>query len=138
MKDIYENYCDPSKDNCVAKFLTIYIAEAHAKDEWYLPTAPNAHEGGRACILQHKTIESRRNVAKGFADDHTVAFEVVCDSMKNEVSERYDAWPERLYIVEKGMVVYEGGPGPFEYKLAEIKDWLANRYGLRGDVITRR
>lgn len=31
-----------------------------------------------------------------------------------------------------------GGEGPFGYKLAEVKDWLAEKYGLRGEVITRR
>jgi hypothetical protein len=138
MKDIYHNYCDPNRDDCVAKFLTIYIAEAHAKDEWYLPTAPNAHEGGHACIIQHKNIESRKYVASTFIEDFDIPFEVVCDSMKDQVCERYDAWPERVYIIEKGMVVYAGGLGPFDYKLAEVKDWLASRYGLRGDVITRR
>ena len=29
----------------VARFLTVYLEEAHAKDEWYLPLAHNAQTG---------------------------------------------------------------------------------------------
>lgn len=34
--------------------------------------------------------------------------EIVCDSMKGEVDDRFGAWPERLYIIYKGIVVYKG------------------------------
>ena len=58
--------------------------------------------------------------------------------MSDEVCERFDAWPERLYIILDGAVVYQGGYGPFDFKLAEVKDWLAERYGMRGAPIHRR
>ena len=42
----------------------------------------------------------------------------------------YAAWPERLYIIdEKGTIAYRGGMGPFNYKPAEVRAWLASRYG---------
>jgi len=138
MMDIYQNYCDPSKKNAVARFVTIYIAEAHPRDEWWLPDAINAKEGQSGCILQHKNIDNRIQAAKTFVKDFNVTFEVVCDSMKNHVYDVYNSWPERLYIIEKGVIVYEGGIGPFHYKLAEVKDWLSKRYGLRGEVVERR
>jgi len=132
MKEIYHKYCDPNK-NGVAKFLTIYIAEAHARDEWWIPHAPNAHEGGRACILQHRNIESRIQAAKAFQEDFDLPFEILCDSIKNEVYEYYDAFPERLYIIENGIITYKGGPGPFDYKLEDVLEWLQSRYGERNN-----
>jgi type I thyroxine 5'-deiodinase len=128
MSEIHRQYCVETIDcKPYAKFLTIYIAEAHARDEWWIPHAPNAHEGGAACILQHRSIDSRINAAKSFADDFQVDFEVVCDSMKNEVCELYDSYPERLYIIERGVVVYQGGHGPFDFKLEEVDAWLKQK-----------
>mmetsp|Transcript_9443 Transcript_9443/g.8448 ORF Transcript_9443/g.8448 Transcript_9443/m.8448 type:complete len:144 (-) Transcript_9443:38-469(-) len=143
MIDIYQSYCNPnepkgSPNECVAYFLTIYIAEAHARDEWWMPTTDNAQEGESACIYQHKNIQERIIAAKSFQKDFNYPCEIICDSMKNEVYENYDSWPERLYIIEKGIIVYQGGMGPFDYKLAEVKDWLINRFGLRGEAISLR
>ncbi len=126
MKKIFHEYCNPKEKHQIAKFLTIYIAEAHARDEWWIPHAPNAYDGGKACIVQHKTIESRIYAAKSFVEDFNIEFEVVCDSMKDQVYELYNASPERLYVIEKGLIVYQGGLGPFNYNLNEVITWLEN------------
>ena len=141
MLEIYNNYCvDNNNGPAVARFLTIYIEEAHAKDEWWLPESPGAHEGGKACIMNHRSMAERIAAAHKFSADHALprGFEIVCDSFDEHVNDRYGAWPERLYVVLDGVVVYKGGMGPFDYKLAEVQDWLVQRYGLRGDAITRR
>lgn len=134
MNDIFHNYCSGEKFPKVARFLTIYIEEAHARDEWWLPDSA----GGKACIMNHNSLEERLNAGKRFVKDFSFPSELVCDSFDNQTNDRFEAWPERLFIVEKGVVVYVGGYGPFDYKLAEVKDWLAARYGLRGEEITRR
>ena len=136
MTDIFQNYCSHGNNEYpkVARFLTIYIEEAHARDEWWLPDSA----GGKACIYNHKTLQDRLQAGKKFVEDFSFKPELICDSFKNQVDERFEAWPERLYIVQNGVIVYQGGYGPFDYKLAEVKDWLIERYGLRGEVITRR
>lgn len=140
MLDIYDHYCSPTskKFPVVARFLTIYIEEAHAYDEWWLPESPNAQVGGGSYIANHKSIEDRVAAAQRFVRDFNFPGEVVCDSFHDDVNDRFGAWPERLYIIEQGVVVYQGGIGPFEYKLAEVKDWLIARHGLRGEVMARR
>jgi len=141
MLDIYTNYCNPDGCNgvpAVARFLTIYIEEAHARDEWWLPESPEAFVGGKACIWNHKTVEERIATARKFQQDFNFPCELVCDSFDEDVNDKYGAWPERLYIIQDGVVVYQGGHGPFDYKLAEVKDWLTERFGLRGAVMTRR
>lgn len=139
MQDIYQNYCVSTNNlAAVARFLTIYIDEAHASDEWWLPDSPEAHEGGKAHIRTHRNLKERLKAAKTFVDDFKFPIEVVCDSFDNEVLSYFESWPERLYIIQYGFIVYQGGKGPFDYKLAEVKDWLSDKFGPRGDPITRR
>jgi hypothetical protein len=50
--------------------------------------------------------------------------------MSNAAELAYAAWPERIYIIDEGgHIAYRGGMGPFNYKPAEARDWLAARYG---------
>ncbi len=105
MLDIYSNYC--SGDSAVAVFLTVYIEEAHSTDEWYFPHAEGAQLGGYAHIRQHTCIEERIQAARAFASSLSFQGPVMCDSMKNEVSDRFDSFPERLYIIQDGFIVYQ-------------------------------
>jgi thyroxine 5-deiodinase len=132
MKEIFHLYCNHSDrereedsfNKAVARFLTIYIEEAHAHDEWWVPHA-------KACIRNHRCIEERQAAGKRFVEDFKFPIELVCDSFDNQVEERFDAYPERLYIIEQGNVVYQGEPGPMGYHLSEVKEWLAKRFGER-------
>ena len=51
--------------------------------------------------------------------------------MAGHLVQRYGAWPERLYIVIDGVVVYKGGMGPFDYRLYEVRQWLEDRFGRK-------
>lgn len=136
MVQLATSYCT-GKDK-VARMLSIYIEEAHALDEWVLPeslveTEMDTH------IKVHTTIQERIAAAKLLQQRRATGpdLEIVCDSMSGEVVDRYQAWPERLYIVLDGLVVYKGGMGPFEYKLFEVQEWLAARYGMRGPSLRK-
>ncbi len=59
---------------------------------------------------------------------------VLVDNMDDLVSEAYDAWPDRLYLVGKdGRIAYHGGRGPFGFDPDEleeaIRDELAQVHG---------
>ena len=130
MVDIYTHYCQgPS---AVARFLTVYIEEAHARDQWYLPDSPDA--ATKRNITTHLTIDERRAAATRFIEDTGFPIELVCDSMDGHMTDRYRGWPERLYVIVDGVIVYRGRPGPFGYNLPEVKQWLADKYGLRGEI----
>lgn len=128
MLELNRRFCT-GKD-AAAKFLTIYIEEAHAADEWYF------HESEVTTTLNtkvavHRNIHERIAAAKLFKERTKPAadqLEVVCDSMKGHVIMRYEAWPERLYIIVDGVVVYKGGIGPFDYRLYEARQWLEERF----------
>lgn len=54
---------------------------------------------------------------------------VLVDTMDNEALSGYAPLPERLFILLDGMVVYEGGRGPYDYNLDEVRDWLVKWKG---------
>lgn len=141
MREIYTHYCstDDPKHPQVARFLSIYLEEAHAKDEWWLWDAPEAKEGQKRCFNNPTTVTERIAIAKRMQKDLDFPGELICDTMLGQVNDRYSAWPERLYIIDTdGIVAYKGEEGPFGYKLAEVQDWLIAKYGLRGTRIERR
>lgn len=126
MLSINQNFC--SGKNAPARMLSIYIEEAHAKDEWYF------HESAvttdfKTEIAVHKSINERLAAAALFREKTKVsALELVCDDMRGDIVDRYGAWPERLYIIVDGVVVYKGGMGPFDYRLYEVREWLKTRF----------
>jgi type I thyroxine 5'-deiodinase len=49
---------------------------------------------------------------------------VLVDSMLDTGNIAYGATPIRLHVVRNGVLVYQGGPGPFQYDLDELRGWL--------------
>ena len=87
-----------------ADFVVVYIAEAHAADGWAFET--------NFKIMAHKNMEERFSAAKFFISQGQPVCPVVVDSMTNSALIQYGAAPERLYIIQDGVVVYKGGMGP--------------------------
>jgi hypothetical protein len=42
---------------------------------------------------------------------------LVADQLNDEACRAYGSLPDRLYIVHDGVVVFQGGIGPFDYKV---------------------
>jgi hypothetical protein len=107
-------------------FLTVYVREAHPTDEWQMKS--NVKDD--VCYSQPKTLEQRLAIANDFTKRFNFNLPFGIDDMSNAADLAYSAWPERLYVIdESGHVAYRGGMGPFHYKPAEVRDWLAARYG---------
>ena len=82
------------------------------------------------CYAQPKTLQQRVAIAQDFTKKYKFPLPFGIDDMSNAADAAYAAWPERLYIIdETGHVAYRGGMGPFHYKPAEVRDWLAAKYG---------
>ncbi len=87
-------------------FVTIYIREAHASDEWKL--------GNIVSIPQHKTIEDRLEAARAFVKDYGWSGMVVVDTMSNELDDTFAIWPERYVVVDKtGCISHISEPHSF-------------------------
>lgn len=123
MGDIIQMYND-YKDK--VDFLTVYVREAHPTDEWQMKS--NLKDD--VCYAQPKTLEQRVAIAKDFTTRFKFPLPFGIDDMGNAADNAYSAWPERLYIIdETGHIVYRGGMGPFNYKPAEVHEWLTAKYG---------
>jgi len=106
-----------------ADFLIIYIKEAHAQDGWTFKSIGDK-------INYAKTIQDRIAACQQFVDKYQPHqnIPVVIDELTDACRLGYDAWPERLYIIENGKIVYKGGRGPELYKIDEVGEWLRKRF----------
>ncbi|CAH3038451.1 unnamed protein product [Porites evermanni] len=100
----------------VADFVIVYICEAHPTDEW--------RWNNNVEILQHRTLQERCQAAEMLKKTSGCSTPILVDTMDNEATEAYGAYPERLFIIQDRKIVYEGGTGPYNYKLWEVKKWL--------------
>lgn len=110
----------------------MYVREAHPTDEWQMKS--NVKDD--VCYAQPKTLEQRVAIAQDFTKRFKFPLPFGIDDMSNAATDAYAAWPERLYIIdETGHIVYRGGMGPFHYKPAAVREWLAAKYGaVKHDV----
>jgi hypothetical protein len=105
-------------------FLTLYIKEAHPTDEWQLPS--NKTED--VCYLQPRTTEQRVAIANDFIKRFHYDIPLLIDPIENPANSIYAGWPERLYVLEDGVIRYKGGLGPFDYHPEEVEAWLVKRF----------
>jgi len=104
-----------------ARFLTIYIKEAHPTDEWQMSS--NEKEG--VCYPQPTSLADRVAIASDFVERFRYPIEMVVDRMDNAADEAFAGWPERLYVVDaQGVIAYKGKAGPFGYEPDEVDAWL--------------
>ena len=74
----------------------------------------NLDEG--VLLLQHTTLEERFTAAREGVERLGLTMPVLVDDMDDAVSEAFAAWPERLYVADRGgRITFVGGPGPFEF-----------------------
>ena len=97
-------------------FVTMYIEEAHPTDGWVLSKNPYT-------IHSHANMEERLTAAAGL-QKRSLPCPLVVDTMTNEGSLTYGATPERLYVIDDGILRYVGRPGPTGYNVDELRNWL--------------
>lgn len=103
------------------EFLTIYIAEAHPSDRWALP---DLNDSLGICYRVPRKIENKIYIAKDFIRHFNYPIPLYVDSMQDDTMTTYSAYPERLYLIKDGKIVYKGGPGPYCYCLEELEEYL--------------
>ncbi|KAK2898409.1 hypothetical protein Q8A67_009827 [Cirrhinus molitorella] len=99
----------------VADFLVVYLAEAHATDAWAF--------ANNVDISVHKNLEERLAAAQTLVKEDPLC-PVVVDEMTNITASKYGALPERLYVIQSGKVIYQGGIGPWGYSPEEVRKVL--------------
>jgi len=103
----------------------VYIAEAHAVDEWPVALLDKDFE-------QHKSLEDRLQAAREFKADHEIAAplatEIYADTIGNDFNESYSSWPFRFWVIEQGAVGFKAMPQHSTYDLQTLEDWLQARF----------
>jgi hypothetical protein len=120
---MYQKYKDK------AAFLFVYVREAHASDEWQMPS--NVTEN--VVFAQPATLPQRREVAKEGCQRMALSIPTVVDEMDDRVENAYAAWPERMFVIDAdGRVAYAGAQGPWGFKPAEVERWLRRNLAAPG------
>ena len=110
-----------------ARFVLVYVREAHANDEWVMQD----NEDAGLSFEQPKTAEERACAARACVGGHMFSMTTVVDGMDDAVCRTYGAWPDRLYVIAPdGRIAYQGGVGPFGFKPAEVREFLRTEYGF--------
>jgi len=111
----------------IANFVAVYIAEAHAQDEWPL--------GKKVCLMQHKTMEERLSAARSFQKDYDFQIPLLVDLMDNNFDGLYSSWPERFYIIDGFKMDLVGFPSTeFGYDRAFLKNCLDYRKSVKQSI----
>lgn len=86
-----------------ADFLLVYVLEAHTPEAWRLGRVISANP-------QHKTLQDRVDAAGRFVAAFGITamdgLTLVVDGMGNEVNTAYSVWPERMVVIQDGVVKY--------------------------------
>ena len=118
-----------------ARFLTVYIKEAHPEDEWQM----DSNEKENVCYPQPKTLRERVAIANDFVKRFHYDVPTLVDDMENSANDVYAGWPERFYVLdESGKIVFKGKPGPFGFHPEEVESWLNARFPSSGENVSPR
>lgn len=108
-------------------FLTIYITEAHAQDEWPI--------GSRYQYAQPRSLQARRDVARDFVRETGYKLPVVLDAIgvagvaDNGFESAYAPWPIRFYVIYNGRLEWIAQPEACSFSLRPLKAVLARLCG---------
>lgn len=117
--DLAREFCD------VAAFVGVYVAEAHATDEWPISSARYNAGRGAVCIPQARTQEDRDAAAASFCRDFSPAFPVVSADIAGRFEELYKPWPIRFVVVGAGRrLAFIGEPVECAPDLAALREFL--------------
>lgn len=121
-------------------FLTVYILEAHAEDEWPISSARYSPNGQPVRFNQHKTLEERIEAARKFQQDFDYRVQMCVDPIENPFEKAYAPWPIRFFIVEKEVnstdakVSFVAFPRKAAYDISVLRRWLLSKFSIPGDL----
>jgi hypothetical protein len=107
----------------VVRFLTVYVEEAHAQDEW-----PIGHPDH---IKQPRTTAERIAVARKFVENYSYRIPVVIDVPEsgNLFEQLYAPWPIRFYVIKKRKMAFIAQPDNCTFSLARLRTAILHSLG---------
>jgi len=111
-------------------FLAVYIAEAHARDQW--PVGKTI-----SCVDQPTTLSQRLKNAQEFKKNFNFEMPMLVDNMDNTFHNTYGSWPFRFFVIYQGELILKAEPHKetFTYDMNEIDNWINNFYQSNSQTI---
>jgi len=104
-----------------AVIVAVYIAEAHARDEW--PVGDTI-----SCCNQPKTTSERVEIARSFVSlpSSSKVPMLIDNAETNEFHLKMGAWPFRFYVFKQNKLVLKAQPNPLNgsYRVEDLEEWL--------------
>lgn len=76
-------------------------------------------------IADPHDLDERAGVASTCVTKLGMKIPAVVDGMDNAVDRAYEAWPDRLYVVDReGRVAFKSGPGPLGFRVEDARKAL--------------
>lgn len=98
-------------------FAVVYIAEAHAKDEWPVGDAISFCD-------QPKQIDERLQLARQLQSSRAVSVPVYVDTMDDCFLKQYSPWPLRFFVLSEGTLRWKAVPCGSGYDIEALAQWL--------------
>lgn len=105
-------------------FTGVYIAEAHAVDEWPISSSRANAQRGPVHIKQATSNAERCQAARTFVQDFDFQVPMLVDTIENEFDRSYAPWPLRFYVFRRGKVEYIAEPKDGRFDPAQLRDVL--------------
>ncbi len=122
--------------------LAVYIAEAHASDEW--PISSCRYNGGRGavCVAAPRTDAARCALARAFVADFGFSVPTLVDTIgaappdggpktRDPFDVAYAPWPLRFYGIAGDALGYVAHPKQCSYDVAELRAWALDAAAAR-------
>jgi tetratricopeptide (TPR) repeat protein len=114
-----------------ADFHLIYIREAHAEDQWQ--STINDRDG--VALGPARSLTEKREHADLCLRKLDLPWPSVVDGMEGAAESAYQAWPSRVYIVDReGRVTNSSRLGELDFRPAEFEAALRAVTGVRSDA----
>jgi type I thyroxine 5'-deiodinase len=99
-------------------FYVVYIQEAHPTDLWQLRS--NITDG--VLFASPRSDGERTTTAAACVRNLGIRIPAVLDSIDNPTERAYTAWPDRLFLIDRGgRILYKSAPGPFGFSSEELE-----------------
>ena len=115
-----------------ADFRVVYVAEAHAEDEWPISSGRYTTDGCPISLKQPRSAEERIAAAAAFQRAYGIDLTMFIDPPQPGSDGAFEAayapWPLRFYGCEgtagQWILRYIATPQQCEYSLADLRAWL--------------
>jgi len=107
----------------LARIQMIYIAEAHALDEW--PMGDGFGVSKYKAFNQPKSVQERINIAKVFKEELKCLLPILVDGPDDHFERAFASWPLRFYVIKDGKIIYKAQPkSNYRYSVSELREFL--------------